>query len=101
MVSKWSLAFTRKSFGDVSRCLKEISRKTSWRRLIKVRHDFYFRLIEDVFEIKFKAFLRRVCDVFVSARNKNTIIGAQNSRLLLIFKIIITASFILIRKRFF
>ena len=60
----------RRLLGDVlgmslGRCLEDVSWNTSWWPLKKVRHDFHFRLIQDVFETKIKTFLR-LCDVFVS-----------------------------------
>ena len=50
---------------------KEVLKASSGRRLGDVlkkgRRDFHFRPIYDVFETKIKTFLRRLCDVIVSA----------------------------------
>ena len=68
MVLRWSFAFTRKGLEDV---FKEVLGTSSGRRLgdalKKGRRDFHFRPIFDVFETKIKTFLRRLCDVIVSA----------------------------------
>ena len=53
------------------RLLEDVLRTSLGRRLEDVmkkgRRDFHFRPVEDVFETKIKTFLRRLCDVFVSA----------------------------------
>ena len=68
MVLRWSFALTRKGLEDV---FKEVLGTSSGRRLgdalKKGRRDFHFRPIYDVFETKIKTFLRRLCDVILSA----------------------------------
>ena len=65
------------------RRLQEISWKTSLGRVLdnvltKVRRDFHFRPILDVFETKNKTFLRRIYDVFVPVGQSNL----KNSKIL-------------------
>ena len=68
MVFWFSFAFTRNDLEDV---FKKVFRTSSGRRLGDVfkkgRRDFHFRPIYDVFETKIKTFLRRLCDVILSA----------------------------------
>ena len=71
IVARWPFAFIRKSLEVVLTRLKEVLRTSSGRRLDDVLKkglcNFHYRPIQDAFETKIKAFLRRYCDIFVSA----------------------------------
>ena len=71
IVARWPFAFIRKSLEVVLTRLKEVLRTSPERRLDDVLkkglYNFHYRPTQDAFETKIKAFLRRYCDVFVSA----------------------------------
>ena len=85
MISRWSFAFTKKSFGDVLKRLEGILRTSPGRRLGNVFkkgcHDFQFRPIYQFFGTKIKTSLRRLCNVYMSVGMDSDTISVSILRL--------------------